>query len=249
MSLASMTMTEVIKKQYIYKLQAYIQVFFSLLFLQLIAVLFSLSGVATMGTSGGMVDMEIRYYSADLVVVFTMLWGFISAVLITTRAYRNDDFLFVTNRFTSNLSNMLFLLTASLIGAITAILSFYLLSIVVNLFGSDYFINNTPVLKDPVEVLLGMFSAFLYILLFCMLGYLAGTLVQVHKSFVVLLPAAFLGSLFLDLADGRAGVFAEVFKFYHSEHSILLFTVKVMVTAGVLFLVSAGLSNRLEVRS
>ncbi len=248
MSLMDITMTEVIKKQYAYKMRAYIQVFVSLIFLQLLAVLFSLSGVGSMGSSDGMVETEVRYYSADFVEVFTMLWGFISAVLITTKAYRNDDFMFITSRVTSNLSNMLFLLTASFIGGITAILSSYLLKLIVNLFISDYFIKGTPVLSVSSEILLGLFSAFLYIFLFSMLGYLAGTLVQLHKSFAGLLPAAFLGSLFLDTADGRSGVFAHVFQFYHSESSILLFTVKIMVTALVLFLASAWLSNRLEVR-
>ncbi|WP_251548838.1 hypothetical protein [Neobacillus muris] len=249
MSLTKMSMIVVIKKQYAFKLQAYSQVFLSLIFLQMIAVLFSLGGVASMGSSDGMVEVQLSYYSADMVLVFTMLWGIISAVLITTKAYRNDDYLFITNRLTSNLSNLLFLLTASFIGGITAILSSYLLKIVVNLFVSEYFFSNPNGWPGALETLLGIFSAFLYIFLFCMLGYLAGTLVQFHKSLTALLPAAILGVLFLDVADGKAGVFADIFTFYHSESSVFLFFLKIMATAGLLFLASAGLSNRLEVRS
>ena len=103
MSLSRTSLMEVVKRQYLFKLKSFIQVFMTLVVLQLLAMLFSFNGVGMMGSSNGSVEMDIQYYSADIVVVFTMLWAFITAILITTKAYRNDDFAFVTNRLSSNL--------------------------------------------------------------------------------------------------------------------------------------------------
>ena len=249
MSLTKVSLTNVVKKQYVYKLKAYSQVFMSLIFLQLLAVFFSLNGVGGMAGGDGSIDVEVKYFSSDYVTAFTMLWGFITAILITTKAYRNDDFVFVTNRVSSNLSNAVFLLTASFIGGITAMLSSYLLKVIIYYFISDVPIKSTTILEAPLELLLGIFSTFLYIFLFCALGYLVGTLVQISKAFTVLLPAAFFGGLILDGLRGKSGAIAYVFEFFFTESSLPLFIVKIIVSAGLLFSGAFVLSNRLEVRA
>ena len=101
-----------VKKQYFFKLKANIDAFSSLVWIQLLAHLFSLGGVASMGMGGTNLSVDVKYYSADLVIGFTMLWAFVTAITITTKPYRNHDFTFVTNRLSSSLSNILFLLTA-----------------------------------------------------------------------------------------------------------------------------------------
>ena len=249
MSLTKVSLTNVVKKQYVYKLKAYSQVFMSLIFLQLLAVLFSMNGVGGMAGGDESIDVEVKYFSSDYVTAFTMLWGFITAILITTKAYRNDDFVFVTNRVSSNLSNAVFLLTASFIGGITAMLSSYLLKVIIYYFISDVPIKSTTILEAPLELLLGIFSTFLYIFLFCALGYLVGTLVQISKAFTVLLPAAFFGGLILDGLRGKSGAIAYVFEFFFTESSLPLFIVKIIVSAGLLFSGAFVLSNRLEVRA
>jgi len=249
MSLTKVSLTNVVKKQYVYKLKAYSQVFMSLIFLQLLAVFFSLNGVGGMAGGDESIDVEVKYFSSDYVTAFTMLWGFITAILITTKAYRNDDFVFVTNRVSSNLSNAVFLLTASFIGGITAMLSSYLLKVIIYYFISDVPIKSTTILEAPLELLLGIFSTFLYIFLFCALGYLVGTLVQISKAFTVLLPAAFFGGLILDGLRGKSGAIAYVFEFFFTESSLPLFIVKIIVSAGLLFSGAFVLSNRLEVRA
>ena len=50
MSLSKPSTFNIVKKQYAYKLQAYIQVFMSLVFIQMLGILFSFNGV---GMSGG----------------------------------------------------------------------------------------------------------------------------------------------------------------------------------------------------
>ena len=126
MSLKTINLAETVKKQFVFKLKANIDVFSSLVWIQLLAILFSLNGVASMGMGGTNLSVDVKYYSADLVIIFTMLWSFVTAITITTKPYRNHDFTFVSNRLSSSLSNILFLLTASFIGSITATLSWKL---------------------------------------------------------------------------------------------------------------------------
>jgi hypothetical protein len=248
MSLTKVRMVDVVKKQYHFKLKAYIQVFMTLVILQLLAILFSNNGVGMMSSGSGTIELEVHYYTADIVVAFTMLWGFITAINITTKAYRNDDFVFVTNRVSSNLSNTLFLLTASIIGGVTAMLSTYLMKVIMYFLAGDLFGKSTNVIASPIEFLVGLFATILYIFLFCALGYLVGTLVQISKIFVVLLPAILFGSLFFAEARGNAGIIQNVYEFLFTESSFPLFIVKMIVAVGVLLSSAFILSNRMEVK-
>ncbi|WP_066249930.1 hypothetical protein [Neobacillus drentensis] len=248
MSLTKISLLSTVKKQYRYKLKAYVQVFMTLVFLQLLAILFTLNGVGMAGSSSEWVEVDVHYYSADIVVFFTMMWGFITAILITTKAYRNDDFVFITNRLSSNLSNLLFLLTASIIGGLTALLSTYLIKVIVYFFVGQLTIDSTNVVSAPVELLLGIVAATFYIILFSALGYFVGTLVQIHKAFVVLVPALFFGSLFLGAVSGYEKTVTNILGFIFTEPSILLFIFKIIVVAGMLFSGAFVISNRLEVK-
>jgi hypothetical protein len=245
MSLLRISMQDVVKKQYAYKLRAYIQVFMSLVFIQVLGILFSFNGVGMMGTSSNTFDISVHFYSADIVVVFTMLWAFISAILITTQAYRNDDFAFITNRVSSNLSNMLFLLTISLVGGLTALLSSHVIRILMYVLGqSEYLYTPTAV----SEWIIGFIATVLYVLLFAAIGYFFGTLVQLHKIFAVLLPVLFIGILILGAGTMNEAIFRNVFEFIFEESSLALFIIKIGVLAALLFSGSALLSNRMEVR-
>jgi hypothetical protein len=248
MSLSRASLMDVVKKQYAYKLKSYIQVFMSLVVLQLIAVLFSFNGVGMMGSSSASIEVDIHYFSADIVVIFTMLWAFITAILITTKAYRNDDFAFVTNRVSSNLSNMLFLITASMIGGLTAILTTHLMKIVMYFFKEQQLLDGTSAMAVPEEILSGIVTTIFYVLLFSALGYFVGTLVQLNRIFVVLLPALVFGSLFLGAVSGNAVLTDSIVKFFFTETSLSLFIVKIIVTASLLFSSAFVLSNGMEVR-
>lgn len=245
MSLSRISLQEVVKKQYSYKLQAYIQVFMSLVFIQVFGILFSFNGVGMMGTSSNTFDINVHFYSADIVIVFTMLWAFISAILITTQAYRNDDFAFITNRLTSNISNLLFLLTASMIGGLTALLSSHVIRILMYVLGQSEYLY-TP--TEASEWIIGFIATVLYVLLFAAIGYFFGTLVQLHKIFAVLLPVIFIGIMILGAGTMYGSIMKSVFEFIFEEASLAIFIVKIGVLVAILFSGSVLLSNRMEVR-
>jgi hypothetical protein len=240
MSLANPSLIQVVKKQYVFKLKSYIQVFSNLIFIQLIGIFFSFGGSGGMGGGSSSLQMNVKYLSSDNVVFFTILWAFVTAILITTKAYRYDDFVFVSNRFSSNLSNSLFLLTASITGGVTAILSTSLMKVILFYFVRQPYVNSTSTTSD---FLLGISATSLYVFLFSALGYLVGTLVQIHKGFILFLPAIFIGVLVLNNRIVEA-----VFGFIFTEHSFPIFIVKIIVILGLLFSSAFALSNRWEVR-
>lgn len=248
MSLTKPSLMSVVKKQFAYKLMAYTPVFTTLIFIQLLAILFSFGGTGGGGSSSNNLEINIHYYSADIIVIFTMLWGLITAILITTKAYRNDDFAFVTNRLSSNLSNFLFLLMASILGGITAMLSTSLLKVIMYYFVGWKSHDFHHLMGASDHLMLGLGVSVFYVLLFSALGYFIGTLIQINKAFTFLLPAAVIGMLILEVVKVGPSIWKIVYDFIFDESSLTLFVFKILVTVGILFSSAFVLSNRMEVR-
>ncbi|SEN23212.1 hypothetical protein SAMN05192533_110112 [Mesobacillus persicus] len=245
MSLTTTSLAETVKKQYFYKLKANIDSFSSLVGIQILAILFSLGGISSSGMGGSFVNVNVKYYSPDLVLVFTLIWSFITAVTITTRPYRNHDFSFVTSRLSSSLSNILFLVTASVLGSVTALLSGNLLQMISYLILNEQLYN---IGSGAEHMVLGFVVAFLYLMLIGACGYLIGSLIQVSKLFVLLFPILFIGLLFLEGVVTNGFIVSNVYKFYAMESVLFLFVGKTVLTAVALFIAAISILNRLEVR-
>lgn len=245
MSLIEMSLSTVVKRQYSFKLKSYVRVFSSMIVMQILGILFSLNG--TGGFSGGSnsVNIDGTYYTADTVIFLTLMWAFMTALLITTKAYRYDDFTFVTNRAASHLSNMLFLLTSSVFGGLMAVLSGFLIKDII------YYFFHTPLLKGADNhtlsiFLTSVFATCLYALLVSACGYFFGTLIQIHKLFIVIVPGLIIGTSLIN--GGNDEVFARILKIFYGETSMFLFFIKIVITVGLLFVISMLISNRMEVK-
>jgi hypothetical protein len=247
MFLTEVKLVDIVKKQFMYKLKAYLSVFSSLLTIQIIGILLSTTGSRSMGTSSNGFSLNFSYYTGDIIIIFTMIWALISAIIITTKAYRNDDFVFVSNRLSSNLSNIVFLLFASIVGGITAILSGILFKVIMYFILDDG--NVTATFISIQELIVGIIASIFYVVLLASLGYFVGMLVQLSKWFTMILPAVFIGYLFLGVnMNGEPTFILEIGKFFIEESSLLVFFLKVILSASLLFSVSIILSNKMEVR-
>lgn len=243
MSLSKPTAGFIIKQQFRYKREAYLDQFISLIMLQLLALLFSFGSTTSMGFGTDSVFVNVGYYSVSVVLIFTMLWGLVTGVYLTTKSYRYDDFSFVTNRMTSNVSNSLFLLYASVFAGLTAMLTSFLQKVLLYFFSGQEILMNFDLMEYFGEMFLGISAAILHVIFMSAIGYFIGTLVQLNKIFVVVIPAMII--LGINYFDKFA---SEVFLFYYGESSFLFFSIKIIVTATVLFISAAIVSNRLEVR-
>ncbi len=219
----------------------------TLIFLQVIAILLaSISTNYSMYGSNG-ISITSHVYSSDIVLIFTFLWAFITAILITTRAYRYDDYSFIATRNSSNIANVLYLLTVSIFAGVTAMLSSFLIK------SSAYFLHEAYIYErvsmSTIEYMTGLSASVLYVCLFAMAGYVIGLLVQWKRLFMVVIPVLFIGSMFsTNTYHSNPPVLEVITGFILQESSFLLFSVKVIAICVVLFLASMTISKRLEVR-
>lgn len=245
MSLTTISLAEVVKRQYFFKMKANLDSLSSLVWIQLLAMFFSFNPTASMGFGSSDVSIDVRYFTSDMVMVFTLIWSFVTAITITTKPYRYHDFTFITNRVSSSLSNILFLVTANLFGALTAMLSHNLLKMVWILSDEQHFYSLQAGFWEHV---LGILAAFLFLMLFSAAGYFIGTLVQVSKIFIVIVSAVVIGNLFFGALFGVIPPIVGVYQFYFKETSILFFLIKTLLSSAVLFTASISILNQLEVR-
>lgn len=237
------------QKQFHFKLKGNLGLFSSMIALQGVALLLSLRGTGQMGMSSNEIKLSVHYLSNDLLVIFTTGWAFYAAIMLTTRTYRDIDFSLVSNRITSSLANIAFLLGVSIIGGLTSMLTGILLR-VINYFtvGSSSILSHEFFI-GPLEMLVGITAAALYVLLVSSIGYLVGMLVQVSPLFGPLFIALWLGIGFIGpRSGGGTSIIQTVTGFFINEGSLMLFASKVITAALLFFTLATLFSNRLEVR-
>ncbi|WP_156424481.1 hypothetical protein [Bacillus sp. FJAT-27445] len=245
MSLTKTNLAEIVKKQYFHKLRANIDAFSALVGIQVLAILFSLGGVGSSGMSGSGLEVNSKYYSSDVVLIFTMIWAFVSAITINTRQNRLQDFTFVTNRVSSSVSNLLFLATAGFLGSITAILAGNLFQVIF------FFIKNQPIYSvrsGLAEAMTGIGITFLYVLLVSSIGYFISSVTSISKIFVFIIPVLIFGIMAAGEIILPAGFLNDVIKFYAGEKSVVLFALKALSTAGLFYTAGIAVLQRMEVR-
>lgn len=246
MSSTNISSLQIVKRQLMYKFSAYRSVFSSLIAVHLLAIFFSIGGISSHSSESSGVLMSMSNYSANLIIVFTFFWAFINGITITMKQYYSGEVIFVTNRLTSNLSNSLFLLTASILGGITAILAGYLLKVISLLTNNvDVVVNFGPAISVN-NYAFGVIATILYVLLFSALGYFIGILVQIHKIFVILLPGSVFGLLFY-FGLKEQYILTWMWAFYFEETDFYQFFLKGVMTLVTLFGMAMLINNRQEV--
>ncbi|WP_226086844.1 hypothetical protein [Mesobacillus sp. S13] len=247
MYLTKVSLWDVVKKQFRFKLKSYRGVFTSLMMLQVIGLLFSLGGEGGSGGGSETFSYDTNYYSGNFILAFMMIWAFISAIVVTTQAYRYDDYSFVANRLSSHLSNILFLGWASIIGGVTFLLASQSLKLAILFQQNREFIESQPM--TVLQMGEGLGATILYLFLFTALGYLVGMLVQRNRIFMIILPALLFGSIFMNvLLESESTLVIDIGQIFVRETSFVLFLIKVLLASSLLYGVAAWISNSLEVR-
>ncbi|MFD1020890.1 hypothetical protein [Thalassobacillus hwangdonensis] len=238
---------QIIKTLTKYKIRAHSGSFTAMIAIQVLAALFSMGGLSGYSGSSGYINYSIDSYSGNLIHGFMMIWAFMSAVLLTTKSYRYEDFAFVTNRFTSNLSNMLFLGFACVIGGVTTFLASLGLKVIVISFVAESYMVSEEI--ATVTYLYGLLATILYFILAASLGYLIGSLVQINRAFIAGIPILIFGTVFLsDQMMDQQPLFEQLFAMYFRETSFIFFLVKIVLTIILCFGASTLIMNKMEVR-
>lgn len=236
-------LSNIVKKQYYFKFKSNLDVFNSLVFSQLIAVVFSSGSTAGSGGTRGEFWYSIDFYSGDIIIVFSFLWIFIAAITVTTKQNRYDDFSFVASRVSSSLSNMFFLLTLSAIGSIFAAMAGFLPRALTFLFSEEVYYDTSLTLYS---FLISMAASFFYMMLISAVGYFIGACVQISKFFILL----FVGLLFSSSISDSFTMSAPLllFELIVNETQFWLFAAKVMFVSALLYTAAVIIFTNLEVR-
>lgn len=243
MSLVETNIFEITKKQYFFKLNAYFELIFSLVIFQIIGVLFSLGGTS----SQGMNFVTIVRYSSSVEMFMTISILFAIAVVVQVDKYKKVNQIIVGNKVISSLADIAFLITLCSFGAITATFSGAFLRVLFYFTGSGKNIVSEGFYISPQVLFISIISTFLYAVLFSSLGYLSGALVQFHKIFAIILPAGFIGCIFVSAVNkGFSTIPTDIFNFYCLEASIPIFALKIIITAIVFLFAAVKVTGSLE---
>ncbi|KAB2330615.1 hypothetical protein [Bacillus mesophilum] len=242
MSSQAAKLSNIVKKQYFFKFKSNLDVFSSLVFIQLIAVVFSFNSTSSMGGSDGLFSYNIRSYSADVIIAFTFLWVFIAAITMTTKHNRYADFSFVASRVSGSLSNIFFLLTLSGIGSIFAGMAGFLPRAFALRFSDEVYYETSFSLN---AFLISIAASFLYMMLFSAAGYFIGACVQINKLFILLFVGLLIsfGSNAFSISIPQG--FIEFFAF---EAQFWFFAAKVLCVSTLFYTAATMIFAKLEVR-
>jgi len=242
MSLTKNNLLPIVKKQYLYKLQGCSKFFLVMVIVQIIGILFTICNMTSKSyTSDGVLTFMLLENTTTQIFIFTIICAFGGAIVINLKEAKDIDFTFVSNRISSNLSSIAFLITYALFGAITFPLSAcFIRGVKYLLLGSKNIFDRGFVIT-PAELLCSSGTTFLYMLFFSSITYFSIILIERSKAFIIVLLA-------VTVLLPRTEYFNYANNFYGSEHNFLMFTVKIIVTSIVFFLASILFSNNVEVR-
>lgn len=232
--------SSVIKTQFNFKLRAYAGILIPLIVVQIMAFLFSLGGVGSTISS----NISIKHISGDIILIFSLLYMLIAGINMGRNSVKKD-LIFVSNRLTAHISNVLFLATASLIAGITATMCGIFLRVVMYFAYSDFIAANL----NPLTLLSSVFVASLYALLISAVGYFSGALTIKNRIFIAILPALFIG-LFMVPSGGQEPIplLFLIVSFFSGEESPFLFIFKSLSVSALAFGSVILISNRTEVK-
>lgn len=249
MSLTEPRLTDIVKKQFRYKLNAYTGVFSSLLVMQLIGIFFGFNAGGGGGSyNGNTLTFDYRLASGDMPVIFTLIWAFSMGILVTTLAYRNDAFSFISNRLSHHLSSFLLLLVASSIAGTTATLAGSIIKFI-SLFQNDLLFSETiSLFASPFDFSMQIVTSIVYTILFAGLGYLIGSFIQLSKLVIPLLIVGLFILPMFGLNVYGSGIIEKMVVFFGTETLFPIFLLKVIMTVSVFYAISILITNKMEVR-
>lgn len=233
---------DIVKKQYFFKIKAYRSVFITMIITQLLGLALSIEENSSSGFSAENYSIVSNEYSSSIIFALMMVWTFITSILLTTKAYRYDDFSFVTNRLSSYISNVFFLITINIIASITSMMVGFTLQLYLY-----YFTNLKDTHLSPREFFIGLGAYVMYLCLISSLAYLIGMLLQLSRKYILSLIAAFI-TLIMIMQSFDINIVGSVYEQLYDETSFGIFSLKILSICLFHCLLAFFIQNRMEVR-
>ncbi|CDX00335.1 Hypothetical protein DPCES_0448 [Desulfitobacterium hafniense] len=241
------TLSQVILKQYGYKLKGHSGLIYSLIIVQLLAILLSLGSSSGMSSNSDLISIAVRTYTGDILLICSLLWLMVVASLLGSQPYRSMEFSVVNNRLVSHASNILLLLTYAAYAGVTSTLAVIIhrLMLSATLKEGEFLLGGLQII--PQDLLLGIFVATLYFILVAATVYLIQSFSLHSKGLGIILWICFFAFGFgtVRIFDFNLG---KVLEFYAAETSLGVFVLKVFCTAVLFFGSSMLITKGMEAK-
>ena len=220
MSLNEVSLIDVVRKQVHFKWKSYTGIFQSLLILQILGLFISTLGEGSMSEPGYGRSISVQYYSSSILVGMTAMWLFINSMLLTTSAYREDDFTFVSTRWSRLLANFTFIISLALLGTVTSFLSMNVLKVYLFIKNDELILTNSLTFFETISSLVVLLS---YLILICAAAYTIGSIIQRNQwvGFGLSMLLIVLGAISVDY-EGTPINFLIYFIMFESSLMLLL---------------------------
>lgn len=249
MSLQNTSNLALIFKQVKFKWNAWVGTVFSLLLIQVIGTVLSImgSGGSTMYSDG--LVLKITYNSGDTIFFLTLFWMAIQAFTFASKNFRDLDYSFITTRHTSHLSTVIYLIILSVFAAVLTLLFSNVVRVILYFKATDIDWSGSGYFLSASELLLGLFSMSLYLMIIASITYMFGTLAAYKNWLIIVLPPIIIGSLIVEARTfASESWMLQLITAFVWEESLLMFAVKAVMLIGIMFSVSYLVNARMEVR-
>ncbi len=233
----------IVLMQYLYKLKGSSSLIHSLIFMQLLGLIFSLTPNGSMGAGSDFITVSVNLFSTNLLQIFSMVWMVGITNYFISSNYRRLELPLTHDSLSGHLSNILLILTIAIFAGTTSTLLSIPHRIILLFIYSDsgeFFLDGISI--SPAALLLGVFVSTLYLLLLAALSYLIRAVIEVNRIFIVILPALFIG-----LARPYQEFYAAVFNCFTAEPSLALFLLKAFMASAAFFALSFLITRKTEV--
>lgn len=236
---------ELIKKQYMFKLKIHLNLFGGIVLIMLAASLAMISG-NTHFIDNGYITIRLNEVTSDMIIMLYVIMIFIVSIKLTGKKRQIEMFTMPTSKWTNHFTNGLLLVSLSVVISVIAYFVHYAV------FLGHYVINgpsNNVVFIERLTIsglILAIVVTFFYMLFISLLGYFIGETVQFSKIFVIVW--IIIGIILLNLAENTGGALGYVMEFYTAESRIGIFLLKVIPSILILFLLTSVINRTKGVR-
>ncbi|WP_028305419.1 hypothetical protein [Desulfitobacterium sp. PCE1] len=240
-------LSQVILKQYGYKLKGHSGLIYPLIIVQLFSSLLAIGSSGTMSSGNDFISVALKTYTGDALLFLSFVWMIVVTSLLGSQPYRSIELSVVNSQAVSHASNILLILTYAVYAGVTSTLAaiIHRLMIAATLKENEFLFGGLHIL--PQDILLGIVAATLYLILLGAVVYLIQTFSLCSKGLGIILWIGFFVFGF-----GNVRIFdinlGKVLEFYTAEASLGIFSLKVFCTALLLFGSSVLITKKMEVK-
>ena len=179
MGFNEVSLIETVKKQVRFKLFSSPSIWLSLVGIQLFGIILSsaIHNPSSM-TSNTVIYTTTSMFDSTFLMVMTYIWVVASSIGLGVSSVRRIDFTFVSTRLSQFISAVISLILMALVGAATAYLGSWFVSLIVKVFRGGLLVQENFTWMEHLVNVTGTFG---YLLMFAAAGYLAVCSYQLNR--------------------------------------------------------------------